>query len=467
MKRVANICLALLAISCVSRLAAADTKPNIIFIVSDDQRPDTIRALGNPVIQTPQLDRLAARGSVFPRAIAAYPICYASRAEILTGCCAFRAFPRYPTGAIDPQLATLAGTFQQAGYTTCYTGKWHNDGHPRQRGYTCTSGLFSSGGAQGAKGTAVDTQGRPVTGYVGWTFKTDDGRVELEKGVGLTPRTSEHIADGAIAFLQQKPARPFLLHVNFAAPHDPRMMPPGYQGRYDPKTIPLPENFAPQHPFDHGNIAGRDEKLLAKPLDPDDVRRELACYYAVISHMDQQVGRICDALEAAGRKEDTLIIFTTDQGLALGSHGLLGKQNMYEHTVGVPLIIAGPGVPGGRRFSAQCYLRDLFPTCCELAGLPIPKSVQGKSLLPVLRGQADRIHDFVIAYFMGTQRMIRDERWKLVVYPQAGRQQLFDLQTDPHELHDLSADASHTERLAGLRAKLKSWLGNQGDGVLK
>jgi len=145
-----------------------------------------------------------------------------------------------------------------------------------------TSGLFSSGGAKGAKGAELDTQGHRATGYTGWTFKTDAGAA-IEKGIGLTPRTSEHVADGAIDFIKRKHDKPFLLHVNFAAPHDPRMMPPGLRGRCNRKKVPLPKNFRAAASVDHGNIGGRDEVLLKKPLDEDDVRRELACYYAVSS----------------------------------------------------------------------------------------------------------------------------------------------------------------------------------------
>jgi arylsulfatase A-like enzyme len=442
---------------------AAARQPDILFIVTDDQRPDTIHALGNETIQTPHLDRLVARSSVFTRAIAGYPICHVSRAELLTGCCAFRALPGYPGGSIDPKLATLAPTFQEAGYTTCYAGKWHNDGQPKTRGYTITSGLFSSGGAKGAKGAEVDTQGHPVTGYTGWTFKTDDGAVETHKGIGLTPRTSEFVADGAIDFIKRKHDKPFLLHVNFTAPHDPRLMPPGYEGRYDPKKIPLPGSFARQHPFDHGNIHGRDEVLLKKPLDEDDLRRELACYYAVITHMDEQIGRILAAVEAGGGSDNTIIIFTTDQGLAMGSHGLMGKQNMYEHTLGVPLIIGGPNLPAGRRFAAQCYLRDVFPTACNLAGIPIPETVQGRSLVPVLQGRTDQLYPFVVAYFTDTQRMIRDGRWKFARYPKAEQTQLFDLQNDPLELRNLAPEPAHQDRRNKLDSALTTWLRENGD----
>lgn len=447
-------------------IALGDPRPNIVFIVSDDQRPDTIHALGNEIIHTPILDELVARGSTFTRAVAAYPICHVSRAEILTGCTAFRASQQYPNGPINPQLATLANTFRKEGYITCYTGKWHSDGEPRDRGYSLTSGLLSAGGANHAKGLLRDTQGHAITGYPGWTFKTDAGKTEPEKGIGLTSRTSEYITDGAIQFIERNQTQPFLLHVNFAAPHDPRLMPPGYEGHYDPAQIPLPRNFAPQHPFEHGALQGRDEMLLAKPLDPDDLRRELACYYAVISHMDQQIGRILKSLDTAGILENTLVIFTTDQGLALGSHGLIGKQNLYEHTVGVPLIMAGPGVPQGKRISADCYLRDLFPTFCDLAGIPIPSSVDSRSLKPLLEGSKTRVHDAVIAYFTDTQRMIREDHWKLIVYPQVNRRQLFNLQSDPFEQQDLSADPDQTERIAALHTKLMEWLTHEGDRTL-
>lgn len=454
----ATLILALLADASASR-------PDILFIVSDDQGPDTIHALGNKIIQTPNLDRLAARGTVFTRAIAAYPICHVSRAEMATGCTAFRAYVRYPNPPVDPKLATFAGTFQKAGYVTCFTGKWHLDGQPKARGYSMTSGLFSSGGAKAGKGQESDTQGHRVTGYTGWTFKTDEGKVEIEKGIGLTPRTSEHVADGAVAFLRQKHDEPFLLHVNFTAPHDPRMMPPGYEGRYDPAKLPLPENFAPQHPFDHGNLDGRDETLLQKPLAEADYRRELACYHAVITHMDEQIGRVLAALDETGRAENTIVIFTTDQGLAMGRHGLMGKQNMYEHTIGVPLILAGPSIPAGRTAPAQCYLRDIFPTCCDLAGLKVPETVQGRSLVPILSGKSGQVHPFLVSYFTDAQRAIRDDRWKLIRYPKAGRAQLFDLRNDPLELHDLSNEAAAGPTLERLGMQLTEWLRDNGDSM--
>ena len=245
------------------------------------------------------------------------------------------------------------------------------------------------------------------------------------------------------------------------------MMPPGYEGRHDPKKMPLPKNFAKQHPFDHGNINGRDEVLLDKPLNEDDVRRELACYYAVVTHMDEQIGRIFSALDEAGETGNTLVIFTTDQGLAMGSHGLMGKQNMYEHTLGVPFIMAGLSVPVGKQFAAQCYLRDVFPTACDLAGIAIPDTVQGKSLMPVLLGKTDQLYPFVVACFTDTQRMIRDEQWKFIRYQKAKQSQLFDLKDDPLELRNLADDPAHQQTRNKLDAALTLWLRENGDPYLE
>ena len=202
---------------------------------------------------------------------------------------------------------------------------------------------------------------------------------------------------------------------------------------------------------------------LPRPLLPDAVKVELQYYFALISDVDAQVGRMITALETAGQLQNTLIVYTSDQGLAMGSHGLLGKQNQYEHTSRVPLIFAGPGVPLGAQKDALCYLRDLFPTFCDAAGIPVPDTVQGRSLIPVIRGEKDGVRDEIIGYFTDTQRMISDGRWKLIVYPQVRRVQLFDEKEDPEEMHDLSAESKQSERRAAMLARLKSWLQGQGD----
>ena len=441
----------------------AERKPNIVFILADDMRPDCIGALGHTVVKTPHLDALVRDGFAFTRAVAAYPICHVSRAEILTGVPAFRNGVHYRGKVIDPALKTWATTLHDAGWRTLYSGKWHNDGTPLKRGYDETRGLYSSGG--GPKGSTLmrDHAGREATGYTGWTFKTNEGTAQLEKGVGLTPDTDAFIGDAAVDLIRQKREQPFFLHVNFTAPHDPRILPRGFEKAYAPAQIPLPPSFRPQHPFDHGNLDGRDERLLPKPLQEDELRAELAAYYACISQVDAQVGRIVAALRESGQLERTVIIFSSDQGFALGSHGLLGKQNLYEHTFRVPFIFSGPGIPRGQRSTADCYLRDVFPTTCELGGVPIPATVESRSLAPLLRGGTQPVYDFVTGYFTDTQRGIRQGEWKLIRYPAIDKTQLFNLHRDPDELHDLSALPEHAATLARLRKALDGWLAAQGD----
>jgi arylsulfatase A-like enzyme len=449
-----------LLIAAVASKAFAQ-RPNVLLLITDDQRPDTIAAMGNPNIKTPNLDELVRRGTVFTRATCAHPLCYPSRAELLTGWTGFRN-GTYSEQRLHADVPLLPKVLRTGGYHTWYVGKWHTAGRPSTVGYEDTDGLYAGGGPRAQN--YLDFRGRPATGYGGWQFQTDGGQRFPEKGIGLTPNISAEFADATIRLISRKTDKPFFLHVNFAAPHDPRIWPPGYERAYDPAKLPLPANYRPEHPFDHGNARGRDEVLLPFPRTEDEVRQELACYYSVISHLDAQVGRILKALDDTGQRDNTLIIFTSDHGLAIGSHGLVGKQNMYEHTINVPFVLAGPGIPRGERRAAQCYLRDLFPTICELAGLERPP-VEGQSLVPVLRGEKSELYPFIVGYFQDSQRMIREGNWKLAWYPKIDRWQLFDLASDPHELHDLASDFNQRPRIAGLRGKLVGWLKERGDSV--
>ncbi|HEX4129692.1 MAG TPA: sulfatase-like hydrolase/transferase [Pirellulales bacterium] len=439
-------------------------RPNIVLLLADDQRPDTIHALGNPRIETPNLDRLVAEGTAFTRAITAFPICLQSRIELMTGCTIWRGEKYAPAKRDTSNIVPWAETLRRAGYRTWHVGKWHNAGTPRDWGYEETRGLYVSGGKETqGKGLLADDRGRAITGYRGYVFKTDDGQTEVEKGIGLTPNISDYFGDAAVEFIDTKPDAPFFLHVNFAGPHDPLLMPPKFAGKYRPAEMAVPANFLAEHPFDHGNLRGRDELLWPWPRQREEVQDDLATYYAVISHLDQQVGRVLAALERIGQLDNTLLIYTSDQGLAIGSHGLRGKQNMYEHTIEVPLVMRGPGVPRDVRCNAQVYLRDLYPTTCQIVGVDVPPSVEGKSFVPVLRGEVSEIHRFVVAYFRDVQRMIRTDRWKLIEYPQAGRTQLFDVKADPDELHDLSEAAEWADTRAKLHEQLHSWLREHGD----
>lgn len=460
------LCALLLAPGAPPPAAAAEPPPNILFLLADDMRPDCIAALGNPRIHTPHLDALAARGLTFTRATCSNPICVISRAEMLTGMHGWEnGMSGYGGTRIKDHLATWPATFRDAGYQTWHVGKWHVSGRPSTRGYTDTAGLFSGGGGRHWKEGQRDWKNFPITGYRGWIFQDDDPRVQYpEMGVGVTPDISSKFADAAISLIQRQTDTPWMMHVNFTAPHDPLFIPPGLEGKYPVQAMALPADYAPDHPFDHGNYAGRDESLLDWPRTEHAIRDLLRVYYSVIDDMDAQIGRILAALRQSGQMDRTHIIFTSDHGMACGSHGLRGKQNQYQHTIDVPFLIAGPGIAPGTRTDAQIYLRDLFPTTCELAGIPIPATVTATSFAPVLRGETPHHHPEIHGYFTDTQRMIRTEdSWKLIRYPRADRWQLFDLNTDPHELRNLADDPAHAARFAELRERLREWRKAQGD----
>ena len=450
-------------LSHADQATTSETRPNIVLIVSDDQRPDTIAALGNSFIKTPNLDKLVRRGTSFRRATCANPICSPSRAEILTGCTGMRNGVFDFGRTIHPELTTLPEPFAEAGYATWYCGKWHNNGRPKLHGYQHTSGLFTGGGGKWAK-PRVDYRKTPITGYKGWIFRDQDDKPLPDLGIGLHPDTSERIADGAIVAIKQSAGKPFFVHVNFTAPHDPLLPHPDYTELYAPNSIPLPENFAADHPFDHGNRGGRDEVLIPTPRTEKDVKADLAAYYAVISHMDAQIGRILNAIEKSNSGNNTIIAFTSDHGLAMGSHGLRGKQNMYDHTIGVPMILVGPTIPAGKQLDAQVYLRDLFPTLCELANIDPPGFGEfgGKSLVRVIQGQEDSVRKYVIGYFRNSQRMIRSDRWKYIRYPLVNREQLFDIKNDPAEKSNLAAKDAYQLVKKELSDELHMWLTKTG-----
>lgn len=454
----------------ISGECGAAEQPNILFLLVDDQRPDTIAALGNPHIRTPHLDRLVRSGMTFTRATCSYPICHISRAEILTGRHGWEnGMDGLKGRRFRDDVSFWPETLRQSGYDTCYVGKWHTPGRPSGVGFAQVRGLFGGGGGKWWRDGQHDWKGFPITGYRGWVFQSLDGRTKYpERGVGLTPDISARFADAAIGFLNSAPERgraPWFLHVNFTAPHDPLLMPPGYEGRYLAQEIPVPANFLPEHPFDHGNLRGRDEALLAWPRTHDSVRDLLRVYYSVIENLDAQVGRILSALEKSGQSGNTIVIFASDHGMGCGSHGLRGKQSMYEHTINVPFLVRGPGIPEDRRTDAQIYLRDLYPTTCELAGIPVPDAVTARSFAGVLRGETDAHHRAIYGYYTDAQRMIRTGGWKLVRYPQVDKWQLFNLSADPHELNNLADAPEHRPRFEGLRDQLLTWRRQTGDPV--
>ena len=212
----------------------------------------------------------------------------------------------------------------------------------------------------------------------------------------------------------------------FEAPHDPRVAAREFRDLYDPARIALPANYLPLHPFDNGEMTVRDERLAPWPRTEAEVRRHLHDYHAVISGLDHHIGRLIRALKDRHAFENTIIVFASDNGLAIGSHGLMGKQSLYEHSMKVPLFLVGPGIPRGWS-DALVYLLDVYPTLCDLVGTQVPQGLDGMSLGPILRGKTDRVRDSLFLCYRDVQRAVRDDRWKLIRYPRIGLTQLFDL----------------------------------------
>lgn len=404
--------------------APGKKRPNVVFLFTDDQRADTLHALGNPVIQTPNLDRLAEAGFVFRNAYcmgSTVPaVCLPSRTMLLSG----RSLYHLPQ--LTASSPNFPRTFREAGYETYHYGKRGNTPQQIQKDFEHNQYL-------------QDAKDR-TSGYPGKT-----------------------IADDVARFLGSRArGRPFFLYLAFANPHDERVVNAEYRSRYDEAKMPLPRNYRPFHPFNNGELLVRDEQLAPWPRTPEEVRKHLTDYYGVITYLDMQIGRIVQALKDTGEYDNTLFVFSSDHGLALGSHGLFGKQNLYEDGMKSPLFFAGPGVPRGRT-DAFAYLFDIYPTVCDLAGLPIPAGLDGKSLAPVIRGQAPQVRDTVFLAYRGVQRAVRQGDWKLLRYPQVDRTQLFNLKTDPDETKDLAGDPQYAAKVKELLALLEKQQAAHGD----
>jgi arylsulfatase A-like enzyme len=237
-------------------------------------------------------------------------------------------------------------------------------------------------------------------------------------------------------------------------PHDPQYATEKFYAQYPPEDVPLPERFAPYQPFDNGAMAIRDELTLPYPRTPEDVKGKLARYYASIAYLDAEAGRVVQVLKEAGEYDNTIFVIAGDNGLSLGDHGLLGKQNLYEFGgMHVPLVFAGPGIPEGDT-DALVYLMDVFPTVCDLAGMSIPANVEGKSLAPIINDRSSGVRDWLYTGYQDGQRSVTNGRWKLIRYPLIDKTQLFDLREDSLEKNDLAAKPKHAERIQSMMDKL-------------
>ena len=426
-------CCSLMLVERETRAAETARKPNVLFLLADDMRADSIAAFGNPTVKTPNLDTLVRRGFTMRNAYClggnSGAVCTPSRNMLLSGNAYFRwsdfASPSNPKqkGLLAPgDGPNFPLSMKSAGYTTYHHGKKGNTAPLIQAKFDVNKYLVND----------------------------EDERRSGEPG--------REIVDDAIKFLNQRSEQreqqpPFCMYLAFGNPHDPRVAAKKYLDQYQRDLIPLPKNWRPVHPFDNGNMEIRDEKLLPWPRTEANLRQTHHEYYATITAMDSHIGRLLETLKELGQLDNTLIVFSADQGIAIGSHGLLGKQSLYDAAMKSPLVVAGPGIPRGES-NALVYLFDIHPTLCDLVGAPPPKGIDGMSFRPVIEQKSKSVRSELFFSYLNLQRAWRDDRYKLIRYPQVNVTQLFDLQADPDEMHDLSKDPTQAARIAAMTAQL-------------
>ncbi len=423
---VAVVCLGLAPLAGV---AETSDRPNVLFIITDDQAPHELSFYrpGSP-LETPTLDRLADQGMVIEAAhhMGSWSgaVCTPSRHMIMTGRTVWHIPNPHGGEHVPANLAdkSMPAVFNRAGYATARTCKAGNS-------------------------------------YQAANRKFDYRRDATKRG----PDGSAWHADQVLRYLEKRENRdaenPFLIYLGFSHPHDTRYGKPALLNKYGavnhsdrgslppikPNTPPLPTNWLPEHPFPHGHPNLRDEVAVEgvwKKRDEATIRNERGRYFACVEEIDRQIGRVLGRLEEMGELDETYVFFTSDHGIAIGRHGLQGKQNLYEHTWRVPLVVSGPGIEAGSRARGNIYLLDVLPTLCDLAGVETPDTVEGKSFEPVLRGDRDTVRDVLYGVYSGGTkpgiRAVKKGDWKLIKYDvldgKVRETQLFNLAENPDEL---------------------------------
>lgn len=424
---------AILIVGCAPKKNKTQKKPNFLFVLVDDQSPFDLQTYDpNSILQTPTIDKLAKQGVVFESArhmgSMNGAVCTPSRHMIMTG----RTLWHLPKSAgyresLAPdslEQQSIAAVFNRAGYKTMRTCKKGNSYAAANKQFTIVHDATKRGGTE-ESGSAWHAE--QVLNY-------------------LSDREQAQEKD------------PFFIYFGFSHPHDIRDGTPELLEKYgatnhtdqnslppaNPKQPPLPENYLNAHPFFHGHPQLRDEERVSgvwKNRDEQTVRNELGREYACSENIDIQLNKVLAKLEASGELDNTYIIYTSDHGMSIGRHGLMGKQNLYEHTWRVPFIVKGPGLEAGKRVKGNIYLLDVLPTLCELAGIDAPETVEGISFVPVLKGEKEVVRDVMYGVYAGGtkpgMRTVKKGDWKLIKYDVMDgairETQLFNLAENPNE----------------------------------
>ena len=420
------------------------SRPNLLLVVTDDQRFDALGAAGHPFLETPTMDRLAADGIVFQNAFVTTPICAASRASILTG--RYEQTHGFTFGTPPISLAHAAASYptllREAGYRTGFIGKW---------------GMRVE---KGGRAPMWDVY-RPMSPHPYLKPQPD----------GTTRHLTDLTADAAIEFLESsdRSEGPFCLSVSFNAPHaedgDPLqyIFPAACASLYEDVDVPTPPLSASAF-FEALPAFQRDSLSRVRwhwRFDDEEKRQRMTKgYWRMISGVDRALGRILDALEANGLADDTVVVFTSDNGYFLGERGFAGKWTIHEESIRVPLIVFDPRRSAGRREEMALNV-DLAPTLLDLAGVAPPSGMEGESLVPLLRGEpSEWREDFLVEHRFDHEQIpkcegVRGARYVYVRYYEQEPifEELYDLETDPREANNLAADPSLVGTLARMRAR--------------
>jgi arylsulfatase A-like enzyme len=438
-------------------------QPNILFLFADDQTFTALHAFGNNEIHTPNLDRLTARSVRFTHAYNmgswSGAVCIPSRMMLNTGrflwSCKNAPAEQFPKGMLWSQR------LKTSGYKTYMTGKWHVYYDEDLKKEVEPADVFDVVGTlrPGMPNQTPEGYNRPQDKNDKTWLPWDKSRGGYWKG---GKHWSEVLGDETIDFLDQasKEGKPFFIYSAFNSPHDPRQSPREFVEMYPVESISTPENFLPEYPFkDEIGCPKtlRDEALAPFPRSEYAVKVNRQEYYAIITHMDKQIGRILDRIQESGQEDNTYIFFTADHGLACGQHGLLGKQNMYDHSVRVPFLVSGPGIEGGTQCSVPIYLQDIMPTTLEIAGAE-REGVDFKNLMPLIKreykGEKEKHYKAIYGAYKNLQRMITKDGFKLLHYPEAEVYRLFNLNKDPYEMNDLAERTEYAPKLKELKTAL-------------
>lgn len=483
-----------LQLSCMSQPENGSSRPNFVFILADDMTYNAIGALGNSQIRTPNLDRLVASGTTFSHAYNMGgwngAICIASRAMIISGRSLWEAqaisekWKQSDSTALDQ---TWGRWMEKAGYNTYMTGKWHvnapanevfqyvRNERPGMPGDAWTRGM---GGKNVTDAIAAggDVAAAMPIGYNRPLAPDNDNWDPADTLLGGFWEGGHHwsevLKEDALTFLNDAAQRtaPFFMYLAFNAPHDPRQSPQQYLDLYPVGDIEVPASFLPEYPDAEAIGLGpglRDEALAPFPRSEYAVQKHIQEYYALISHLDSQIGEILDALESSGKMEDTYVIFTADHGLAVGQHGLMGKQNMYDHSLRVPFVVAGPDVPKGEVRRQSIYLQDGMATILDWAGVSKPEGVYFESFRDILNDAGAKSHHRAIyGAYMNLQRMIKRDDFKLILYPGIHKLLLYcSSREDPYEVKDLSREEQYKPLINSLLEELHDLQTDLGDDL--